>query len=288
MADRIELIGVKAYGYHGVFDFEKRQGQEFIVDTIIWTDFTEAARSDELSDTLSYAEVADLVVRHITGKPYNLIESLSRAIADEIVLFEHVHAVEVTVHKPQAPIEQPFTDVRVVARRNRKDLYRTVLSIGANLGDSRQMITDTLGKLSAMEGVRRVAASGLYETPPWGNQDNPPFINAAAIVEHTMEPLELLHAMQELEQAAGRVRHEHWGPRTLDIDLVQSTKNGVPVHSDTQELTLPHPFAAQRAFVLVPWREIEPEGRLDGRALADLLGQLAPEEVAGISELREV
>lgn len=125
MADRIELIGLEAYGYHGVFEHEKAQGQKFLVDMVVWTDFSHAAASDDLADTISYVDLADLAVEEVQssgakGAGHDLIETLAARIADRINELSGVHAVEVTVHKPQAPIEYPFADVRVVARRNRK------------------------------------------------------------------------------------------------------------------------------------------------------------------------
>lgn len=125
MADRIELIGLEAFGYHGVFDHEKARGQKFIVDIVVWTDFAAAAASDSLDDTISYVQLADIAVAAITGpgndgQPgFDLIETLAARIADSIIELAPVHAAEVTVHKPQAPIDYPFADVRVVARRSR-------------------------------------------------------------------------------------------------------------------------------------------------------------------------
>ncbi|WP_282939302.1 dihydroneopterin aldolase [Corynebacterium auriscanis] len=125
MADRIELIGLEAYGYHGVFDHEKAQGQKFLIDIVVWTDFGASAHSDELADTISYVDLADIAVEEVQsagskGAGHDLIETLASRIADRINDIAGVHAVEVTVHKPQAPIEYPFSDVRVVARRNAK------------------------------------------------------------------------------------------------------------------------------------------------------------------------
>lgn len=118
MADRIELIGVEAFGYHGVYEQEKKQGQKFIVDIIVWTNFATAAQTDQLDNTISYVDLARIAVEAIQGEPYDLIETLASVIADEIQALPAVIATEVTVHKPQAPIHYPFQDVRVVARRS--------------------------------------------------------------------------------------------------------------------------------------------------------------------------
>lgn len=120
MADRIELDGLEAYGYHGVYDFEKEKGQKFIVDLVVWTDFSAAASSDEIGETISYVDLADIAVAVVEGPSLDLIETLAATVADRINALPGVLAVEVTVHKPDAPIHHPFTDVRVVARRSHK------------------------------------------------------------------------------------------------------------------------------------------------------------------------
>ncbi|WP_291476250.1 dihydroneopterin aldolase [Corynebacterium sp.] len=125
MADRIELDGLEAYGYHGVYDFEKDKGQKFITDLVVWTDFSAATASDEIAQTISYVDLADIAVGVIEGPSLDLIETLAATVADRINDLTGVIAVEVTVHKPDAPIHHPFTDVRVVARRSQKSAPRT-------------------------------------------------------------------------------------------------------------------------------------------------------------------
>lgn len=123
MADRIELIGVEAFGHHGVFSHEKDAGQKFIVDMVVWTDFRAAAETDSLEDTINYVQLADIAVNAVEGRGaqgHDLIETLASTIADQIAELGGVYAVEVTVHKPQAPIAHPFADVRVVARRSKR------------------------------------------------------------------------------------------------------------------------------------------------------------------------
>jgi dihydroneopterin aldolase len=125
VADRIELDGLEAYGYHGVYDFEKDKGQKFITDLVVWTDFSAATASDEIAQTISYVDLADIAVGVIEGPSLDLIETLAATVADRINDLTGVIAVEVTVHKPDAPIHHPFTDVRVVARRSQKSAPRT-------------------------------------------------------------------------------------------------------------------------------------------------------------------
>ncbi|MUL46128.1 dihydroneopterin aldolase [Mycobacterium sp. CBMA293] len=120
MADRIELRGLTVRGNHGVFDHERRDGQDFVVDITVWTDLAAAAVSDELADTLDYGELAQQAAKIIAGPPRNLIETVSAEIADSVMADQRVHAVEVVLHKPSAPIPLSFKDVAVVARRSRR------------------------------------------------------------------------------------------------------------------------------------------------------------------------
>lgn len=142
------------------------------------------------------------------------------------------------------------------------------LSLGANLGARAQALREALRRLAQLPGTRLVRASSFYETAPWGKTDQPPFLNGAACLATHLAPEALLAACQEIERALGRVRHEHWGARTLDIDLVYGVRGGQVVRVATPRLTLPHPYLLERAFVLVPLAEIAPALVLAGRPIA--------------------
>jgi dihydroneopterin aldolase len=118
--DRITLSGVTAVGYHGVFEFERREGQPFVVDAVLHLNFAKAAESDDVRDTAHYGEVAERIKDWITGEPLNLIEALAVRIADDLLSEYQLGAVEITVHKPKAPIEVPFGDVSVSVYRERQ------------------------------------------------------------------------------------------------------------------------------------------------------------------------
>lgn len=148
---------------------------------------------------------------------------------------------------------------------------RAVLSIGSNMDDRRALLQTVFDEFAA----ETVAASPIYSTPPWGVTDQDEFLNAVLIVDVEESPLELLRRGQALEQAAERVRVRHWGPRTLDVDIVQVEG----VTSSEPELTLPHPYAHERAFVLVPWLAADPDARLGDTPVADLIAALDPAEV---------
>src|SRR5690349_24923910 len=119
MTDRITLTGLRAFGYHGVFDFERREGQDFIIDAVLELDLRPAAASDDVTDTVHYGELADALVAIVTGEPVDLIETLADRLVRACLADERVGAATVTVHKPQAPIAHQFADVSVTLRRAR-------------------------------------------------------------------------------------------------------------------------------------------------------------------------
>ncbi len=120
MTDRIELRGLTIRGNHGVFDYERRDGQDFVIDITVWLELQAAAASDDLADTVDYGGLAQRAADIVAGPPRQLIETVAAEIADDVMRDERIHAVEVVVHKPAAPIPLEFTDVAVVARRSRR------------------------------------------------------------------------------------------------------------------------------------------------------------------------
>lgn len=278
--DQIRLLGLRAFGHHGVFAHERAQGQEFAADVVLHLDVRSAAGSDDLAATVSYADVAEDVVALLAGEPVDLLETLAERIAAAVLARPAVQAVDVTVHKPQAPITVPFDDVQVHLRRRAADagaaaappvdLARrphqavpVVLALGANLGDPAATLRDAVGALARAEGVRVTAVSPLARTAPVlapGQAPQPDYRNAVVLAATTLAPLELLALAHRIEDAHGRRREEHWGARTLDIDLVAVGDLVVTA----PDLTLPHPRAHERAFVLVPWARTDPAAVLPG------------------------
>lgn len=120
MADRIQLTGLRVRGRHGVYEAERRDGQDFLVDATLWLDSRPAAASDDVADTVDYGVLAERIAAVVAGEPVNLIETLAARLAELCMTDERVIAAEVTVHKPQAPIAREFTDVSVTARRSRR------------------------------------------------------------------------------------------------------------------------------------------------------------------------
>lgn len=120
ISDRITLTGLVARGHHGVYDFERADGQNFVIDAVLELDLATAARSDQVTDTVHYGELADRLASIVSGPPVNLIETLAQRLAEACLAEDLVRAVTLTVHKPSAPIRHAFTDVAVTIRRERQ------------------------------------------------------------------------------------------------------------------------------------------------------------------------
>lgn len=158
---------------------------------------------------------------------------------------------------------------------------RAVLSIGSNLGNRVELLQSVVNNFRAAGEL--VAASSVYTTAPWGVKDQEDFLNAVLIIDVPSSPMELLRRGQGMESAAQRTRQTRWGPRTLDVDIVTITDETGELVSTDPVLTLPHPNAHNRAFVLVPWLEVEPEAQLGGRAVVDWVAELDRSDLAGVT-----
>ncbi|HSO63889.1 MAG TPA: 2-amino-4-hydroxy-6-hydroxymethyldihydropteridine diphosphokinase [Ornithinibacter sp.] len=286
--DRIRITGVRGRGFHGVFEHERREGQEFVVDVELAVDLGPAGASDDLADTVDYGEIGAAALARIEGDPHDLIERLAELVAQDALAHASVDEVTVTVHKPQAPVGVPFGDVTVAVTRRRAPVP-VVVALGANLpwGESGpvQSAASAIESLAHQPAVRVVAASALHDSEPVGGPDQPAYVNAVVLVRTSLSPTSLLRELQALEAAFDRVREVRWGARTLDLDLVQygDPASDTDVTSAAARLTLPHPRAHERAFVLVPWLDVDPDAvlRHEGAVVrvADLVAGL---DTAGV------
>lgn len=166
----------------------------------------------------------------------------------------------------------------------RHEANRIFLGLGANLNDRASSIHGARAAL-AKNGWEEISFSGLYETLPWGNTDQPTFYNAVAEGRWQGQPAELLRLLMEIETVLGRERLEKWGPRQIDIDILCFGK----LLMETQRLTIPHPFLDRRAFVLVPWNQIAPDFVVPGLEMKvrELLAVLPEEDRAGVKQVEE-
>jgi dihydroneopterin aldolase/2-amino-4-hydroxy-6-hydroxymethyldihydropteridine diphosphokinase len=276
MTDRIVVEGIRGPGYHGVFEHERRDGQQFLVDVAIELDLRRPGRSDDLVDTVNYGEVTAQVLARIEGEPFDLIEALAEIIAADVLSHDGVDAVDVVVHKPQAPVGVPVSDVRVEIRRERGT--RVVIALGSNMGDRVGTLSDAVEQLAEVPRLALTAVSGLIESDPFGGPDQSAYLNGVVLASFAGSPATLLRALHAIEHRNGRTREIRWGARTLDLDLVQF---GVPGSdrerlSDSPALLLPHPRAHERNFVLRPWLQLDAEATLRlGPTVADPIRRVA-------------
>lgn len=282
--DQIRLTGIRAAGKHGVLDFEHERAQTFVVDATLFLDLAPAGTSDDLNDTVDYGAIAKGIVAIIEGEHVDLIEKLAARIADMILEYPAVANTQVTVHKPNAPIVVPFDDVSVTVERSRKTLadtvdggrvHRAVIAIGGNQGDVPGTLRDAVRCIDGLESTQVTGISPLYRTDAWGMPEGTPeFHNAVVIVKTKLDATQLLDGLRRIEADHGRVRNDHWASRTLDLDIIDFDG----VESDDPDLTLPHPRAWQRAFVLAPWLAVDPDAELGGEhagSVAQLLFEAA-------------
>ncbi|NMM95574.1 2-amino-4-hydroxy-6- hydroxymethyldihydropteridin e pyrophosphokinase [Bifidobacterium sp. DSM 109960] len=277
--DRIVLTGVRANGTHGVLDFEHERAQPFVVDATLYLDLEAAGASDDLNDTVDYGRAAKEIVAVIEGEHADLIEHLAQRIADRLLGIPPIRQVDVTVHKPHAPITVPFDDVAVSISRSckaqheaddasnaegdvrRGGTHHAVIALGGNQGDVAGTLRDAVRRIDALSGTQVTGVSPLYRTAAWGMADGTPdFLNAVVEVTTALGAHDLLEGLQRIEHDHGRTRETHWSDRTLDLDIIDYDG----VESDDTALTLPHPRAWQRAFVLVPWAALDPDADLPG------------------------
>jgi dihydroneopterin aldolase/2-amino-4-hydroxy-6-hydroxymethyldihydropteridine diphosphokinase len=261
----IALRGLRVRGFHGVLAAERASGQDFLIDAVLQV---ADPATDDLARTVDYGDLAGRLAEAVAGDPVDLIETLAARLLAVCLARPLVAAATVTVHKPHAPIPLAFDDVTVTVTGRRP--ARAVLALGSNLGDRLAHLQAAV-TLLAPTGVR--AVSPVYETDPVGGPEQEPYLNAVVLVDTPApaDPFALRRFTAAIEASRGRERGVRWGPRTLDVDLIDVA--GLLL--DSPELTLPHPRAAQRAFVLVPWLDVDPEATIAGNGrVADLVAHL--------------
>lgn len=263
----IEITGLAATGRHGVLPSEAG-GQRFVADIALCLP---QPTGDRLWQTVDYAAVARSVVSQITGEPVALIETLAARIADRLIHdWPRLQSVTVTVHKPAAPIGLPFSDVTCTCTRYQV-AQLCVLSLGSNLGDRCETLTQALKELAATPGLAITHVSDIYRSAAVEvDEPQPEYANLVVEALTTLTPHALLAATAAIETAHGRTRPTVHAARTLDIDIIAVGD----LEMEDETLTLPHPRAASRAFVLVPWAEIDKNARLTQGPVSELIKHL--------------
>ena len=250
--DQIIIKDLEVYGHHGVRREENILGQKFLVSMSLGLPLRGAGFSDDIEDSIDYAAVAHLVKEEMEKTTFQLIEALAEHLCEAILTtFPSVEVISLELKKPWAPILLPLDTVSVRLERRWHDVY---LSVGSNLGDREKNIRDAVKALEEDACIRIRRESVLIETKPYGVEDQPDFLNGCIYLKTLYDPEELLVFLHAVEKTGGRERKEHWGPRTIDLDILYYDDAVV----ESEELTIPHPEIAKREFVLRPLAQIAP------------------------------
>ena len=250
--DKIRIDDLEIFANHGVYPEENKLGQKFLISCELEVDTREAGKTDELEYSIDYGTICHMIKRVMEENTFKLLESCVEHIAEEILKYINlVESVKVTIKKPWAPIGLPLDTASVTIERRWHEAY---IALGSNLGDSRKLIEEALKKLDHMDDCMVEHISTLIETEPYGGIDQPNFLNGAAKVKTLKKPFELLDCLHELEKEAGRERKVHWGPRTLDLDILFYDDLII----EEADLCIPHIDMKNRRFVLEPMAEIAP------------------------------
>ena len=268
--DKICIKDLEIYANHGVFPEEKKDGQTFFVSAELFLDLRPAGTADDLTKTVNYAMVCEDIRRMMQEETYDLIEAAAEAVAEGILLsYSVVKRVHIIVSKPQAPIPLPFDTVCVDITRERHVAY---LGIGSNLGDKEGYLDYAVDQLNKDEYIRVTRVSSYIITEPYGDVEQDDFLNGCLEIETLYSPQDLLAVINDIEQGAGRKRLIHWGPRTLDIDILLYDRELIM----EENLKVPHVEMAKRSFVLEPLAEIAPYAYHPGynKTVLELLEEL--------------
>ena len=268
--DKISIKGLEVYAKHGVYPEENALGQKFVVSVDLYMSTRKAGLTDDLSLSVNYGEVSHFINEFMTKHTWKLIETVAERLAQELMSnYALIQHVDLTIEKPWAPIGLPLDTVSVTISRRWHTAY---IALGSNMGDKKGYLDMAIGRLKERVDCRVERVSDYLVTAPYGGVEQDDFLNGALELKTTLEPEDLLDALHQIEQEAGRVREIHWGPRTLDLDILLYDDMIV----DTECLHIPHAEMHKRDFVLKPMAQIAPWKRhpLLGKTVEELYDNL--------------
>lgn len=250
--DCIEIQDLVVFANHGVLKEEKAMGQKFVISLSLFADMSKAAGTDELADAVNYAEVCEFVTEFTKNNRCKLIEAAAENIVNALLLcYPLLNRVDITLKKPWAPVGLPLGGIAVKLSRCRHTAY---IGLGSNMGDKRGYLDFAVTELAESGACRVRRVSEYIVTKPVGFTEQDDFLNACAEIDTVLSPEELLSLLHKIENGAGREREVHWGPRTLDLDILLYDDIAI----STESLTIPHPEMTKRRFVLEPLCDIAP------------------------------
>ncbi len=250
--DKIIIKSLEIFAHHGVYDEEKDKGQRFVINAELSLATAFAGQSDNIDDTLDYGKVCEFIKDYMVRNQFNLLEKLTNDLARKLLLrFTAIQSLKLEISKPEAPIPMKFEYVSIQVKRSR---HTSFISIGSNMGDREDYLKCAIENLDADECIDVIKVSKFLETKPYGMLDQDDFLNAVFEISTLYSPEELLERLHLEEQNAQRERTIHWGPRTLDLDIIYFDN----IIMSTDNLIVPHPDMCNRLFVLEPLCEIAP------------------------------
>ena len=268
--DQIAIKDLECYCHHGVLKEENVLGQKFLVSAILYCDTQKAGMTDDLSYSINYAEAAHVIYDHMKENQYQLLETAAEKLADLLLhRYPSLEQVDICIKKPWAPILLPLDTVSVTISRKWETVY---IGAGSNMGDREAYIQGAFEGIRKDINCRKLQRASLYETEPYGYVEQERFINTVFTFETLYHPQELLDFLHGLEQEGNRVREIHWGPRTIDLDILFY---GDAVIQE-EHLIVPHREIPLREFVLEPLQEIAPFVRhpVNGKTVLQMYEEL--------------
>ncbi len=250
--DEIHIENLQVFANHGVFPEETALGQKFVVSAVLYSDLQRAGRNDVLTESTHYGEVSQFMVEFLQKNTYQLIEAAAEHLVWAVLeKFPLVRGISLEIKKPWAPVKLPLDYVSVKITRF---WHRAYIALGSNLGDKKGYLDLAVQRLTDAEGCHVEQVSDYIVTAPYGGVAQDDFLNGCLELSTLLTPEELLELLHEIEAAADRKREIHWGPRTLDLDILLYDD----LTMDSQDLTIPHVEMHKRDFVLIPLAQIAP------------------------------
>ena len=250
--DRITIQNLEVFANHGVFPEENKLGQKFLVSAELLGDTRKAGVSDELKHSIHYGLVAEEITSYMKANTKKLIEAAAEELAEHLLFtFPLMKGIVLEIKKPWAPVGLPLETVSVKIERS---WHKAYVAFGSNMGDRRAHIEAGIQVLKEEKRIRLGRISDMIVTEPYGGVEQEEFLNGCLELDTLLTPHELLEVLHEAERREKRERLIHWGPRTLDLDLLFYGNEIL----ETEELAVPHPEIEKRLFVLEPLAQIAP------------------------------
>ena len=268
--DQIKITDLEVFANHGVFSEENKLGQKFLVSAVLYTDTRKAGKTDDLTASIHYGEVSAFITKYMKEHTYQLLERVAETLAEEMLKsISGLCKIDLEIKKPWAPVGLPLKTVSVKISR---EWHTTYIALGSNIGDSETYLNEAVEKIGQIPTCTVEKVSSYLVTEPYGVTDQPDFLNACLKMRTLLYPEELLKELNRIEKEAGRERIIHWGPRTLDLDIL--LYDDIVLEED--DLCIPHVAMHKRSFVLEPLAEIAPYKRhpVYGKTVREMLEEI--------------